>query len=223
MQSLAEYIKDFRKKNKLTQQQFADRCGLSNGFISQLENDYRPGKSKERMVPNIRTMKALANGMNIDLNELLSSVKTDINLSTEEQGSSFVNFARIPLYSPICCGDGGFADDNILDYVSLPASWLSPSKEYFAQTAKGDSMEGAGIYDGDVLVFEKTSQIQQGKIGCFCVDDNEAMCKRYRIAGDGRVYLMPANDKYDPVPVDVTAEHFRCIGVLAIVISDRRK
>ncbi|MDD5881455.1 MAG: XRE family transcriptional regulator [Stecheria intestinalis] len=223
MLSLAEYIKDFRKKNKLTQQQFADRCGLSNGFISQLENDYRPGKNKERMLPNMRTMKALAQGMGIDLNDLLSSVNTDINLYDNGSEDPVPSFKGVPRYALICCGNGGFVDDNILDYISLPSSWLSASKEYFAQTASGDSMEGAGIYDGDILVFEKVSTPQQGRIGCFCIDDNEAMCKKYRVAADGRIYLMPANPNYDPIPVDPGMEHFRCLGLLAFVISDRRK
>lgn len=83
-------------------------------------------------------------------------------------------------------------------------------------------MEGAGIYDGDVLVFEKSGTPQQGRVGCFCIDDNDAMCKKYRIAGDGRIYLMPANPNYDPIPVDPEMEHFRCLGLLAFVISDRR-
>lgn len=163
--------------------------------------------------PRVKNMQDLADYFNVSMRDL-----------TDEQNNTMPeNSSPVPLYSLICCGNGGFVDDNILDYISLPSSWLSASKEYFAQTASGDSMEGAGIYDGDILVFEKVSTPQQGRIGCFCIDDNEAMCKKYRVAADGRIYLMPANPNYDPIPVDPGMEHFRCLGLLAFVISDRRK
>lgn len=163
--------------------------------------------------PRVKNMQDLADYFNVSMRDL-----TD-----EPDGPSAASASvPVPIYAPICCGNGGFVDDNILDYISLPSAWLSASKEYFAQTAHGDSMEGAGIYDGDVLVFEKSGTPQQGRVGCFCIDDNDAMCKKYRIAGDGRIYLMPANPNYDPIPVDPEMEHFRCLGLLAFVISDRR-
>ena len=163
--------------------------------------------------PRVKNMQDLADYFNVSMRDL-----TD-----EPDGTSAASASvPVPLYAPICCGDGGFVDDNVLEYLSLPASWLSPSKEYFAQVARGDSMTGEGINDGDVLIFEKSGTPKQGKVGCFCIDDNDAMCKKYRVAGDGRIYLMPANPNYDPIQVDATMQHFRCLGILAFVISDRR-
>lgn len=132
-----------------------------------------------------------------------------------DDSNEIITSVKIPLYSPICCGNGGFCDDNIIDYVSLPSTWLNPRAEYFAQVAKGDSMKGAGIKDGDILVFEKTGHCESGQIGCFCIDDNDAMCKKYRVTDNNQIVLMPANDKYDPIVIDIENEHFRCIGVLA--------
>lgn len=219
--NLGEIIKNYRKSHSMSMDDFSSASGLSKAYIAMLESNENP-TTKKPIVPSIQTIQKAADGMHLTLDRVISMMGDEL-VSTEDDVGQPVRSLSIPLYSPICCGNGGFVDDNILDYISLPSAWLSASKEYFAQTAKGDSMEGAGIYDGDVLVFEKSGHIQQGKIGCFCVDDNEAMCKRYRIAGDGRIYLMPANDKYDPIPIDVTAEHFRCIGVLAFIISDRRQ
>lgn len=219
--NLGEIIKNYRKSHSMSMDDFSSASGLSKAYIAMLESNENP-TTKKPIVHSIQTIQKAADGMHLTLDRVISMMGDEL-VSTEDDVGQPVRSLSIPLYSPICCGDGGFVDDNILDYVSLPASWLTASKEYFAQTAKGDSMEGAGIYDGDVLVFEKSGHIQQGKIGCFCVDDNDAMCKKYRVAGDGRIYLMLANDKYDPIPIDVTSEHFRCIGVLAFVISDRRK
>jgi repressor LexA len=125
---------------------------------------------------------------------------------------------KIPLYSPICCGNGGFNDDNIIDYITLPSDMLNPRGDYFAQRAAGDSMIGEGIKPGDLLVFEKTGHCENGQIGCFCIDDNDAVCKKYRVTENNQIMLLPANDKYDPMIIDVENEHFRCIGVLAYLV-----
>lgn len=126
---------------------------------------------------------------------------------------------QIPLYDFISCGTGGFVNDNIIDYVSLPAEMFSSSKEYFAQYARGDSMINANINDGDLIIFEKTSSVSNGMIGCFCIDDNTATCKRLSMT-NGQIILLPENSSYSPIICDV--ETFKCVGKLAFVINDRR-
>lgn len=126
---------------------------------------------------------------------------------------------KIALYELISCGTGGFVDDNIIDYVSLPAEMFSSKKEYFAQYAHGDSMINANINDGDLVIFEKTSSVTNGMIGCFCIDDNTATCKRLSMT-NGQIILLPENPSYNPIIANV--ETFKCIGKLAFVINDRR-
>ena len=96
---------------------------------------------------------------------------------------------------------------------------FSSKKEYFAQYAHGDSMINANINDGDLVIFEKTSSVTNGMIGCFCVDDNIATCKRLSMT-NGQIILLPENPSYNPIIANV--ETFKCIGKLAFVINDRR-
>ena len=221
---LKDIIRKYRKEHHQTMQEFADKANLTKGYISQIENGYSFSKSGKKLVPSLETLQKLAKAMNYDINDLLSSVDIDISTTGKDEIISVKSnhSVTIPLYEAICCGNGGFVEDNIIDFISLPSDILEPSKEYFAQYAKGDSMTGAGIEDGDLLVFEKSGSIDSGKIGCFCIDDNEAMCKRFRVTSDHEIYLMPANDKYDPIHINIEDQHFRCIGILATVISDRR-
>lgn len=121
-------------------------------------------------------------------------------------------FKNIPLYTSISCGRGMFIDDEIEDYIAIPDKYLTPGVEYFANTAHGDSMIGKGIKDGDVLVFERTSVLENGMIGSFCIDNEKAYCKIYRHLPNGMIMLESANDKYDPIMIDVTNECFRIIG-----------
>ena len=44
---LSVFIRQYRKSNGLTMQKFADRAGLTKGFISQIENDFRNSNSKQ--------------------------------------------------------------------------------------------------------------------------------------------------------------------------------
>lgn len=118
----------------------------------------------------------------------------------------------ILIYGALSCGTGLFVEDEVIGHVSIPLAMLpSKSAEYFAQYASGDSMEGVGIFDGDLLVFEKTAALDNGQIGCFCIDENVATCKKFSRIG-GSVMLMPANDKYQPIIISPENECFRILG-----------
>ena len=94
--------------------------------------------------PRVDKMQALADYFRVSMRDL-----------TDDMSASDHPVLRIPLYDMISCGTGGFVDDQIIDYVVLPAEMFSPSKEYFAQYAHGDSMINAGIHDGDLVIFQK--------------------------------------------------------------------
>ncbi len=133
--------------------------------------------------------------------------------------ASNISFIKVPLYGDISCGNGAFVDDNIVDYVAVPNDNLNPKSEYFAQRAKGDSMINAGIDDGDIIVFEKVSTIDDNKIGCFCIDESMATCKRFK-RGSSYIQLIPANQNYDPIVVDLENTNFRILGKLRKVIKE---
>jgi transcriptional regulator with XRE-family HTH domain len=66
---IGEIVKDYRDKNKLSQRQFAQRCRLSNGYISMLEEGKNP-KTSEPIVPTIDTYKKIAYGMGLSVDML---------------------------------------------------------------------------------------------------------------------------------------------------------
>ena len=138
------------------------------------------------------------------------------NLSNSEQ----VKFISIPLYDSISCGTGSFVDDDIIEHVNIPSDSLNgDSSDYFAQRAKGDSMIDAGIHDGDLLVFQKTSFIEDNQIGSFCIDDGIATCKKFK-SGKSFIQLIPMNRKYDPIVIDLNDINFRVVGVLKLLIKE---
>lgn len=190
-----------RKKLGLSQDKLAEMVGYSErSSIAKIE-------SGNVDLPASK-IKALAKALNT----------TEVYLMALEDDGMYnkasIPYRYIPLYGPICCGNGGFNDDNILEYIPVPSAGLADHKDYFCQYAVGDSMIEK-IEEGDLLVFEKCSIPEINGIGCFCIDENTSTCKKYVISG-GIHMLMPLNSKYDPIVVDSLS--FRCIGNLKKII-----
>lgn len=70
---LKDFLREYREAHGLSQRQFAEQCGFSNGYISMLERGYNP-KTKEPIACSIKTLNKLAAGMGITLNSLLLNV-----------------------------------------------------------------------------------------------------------------------------------------------------
>lgn len=144
------------------------------------------------------------------------------NLSSDSEDVAHKLFYHVPLYESLSCGKGLFVNDNVIEYLTLPESLLSSSKEYFCQYAVGDSMMNENIHDGDLLVFEKTTHIENGQIGCFCVDENMATCKKfYKDSASSIITLQPANPKHAPIIVTIESMNFHVVGKLRLVINKR--
>ncbi|MCI9094012.1 MAG: helix-turn-helix domain-containing protein [Coprobacillus sp.] len=212
---MGKVIKQLREERRLTQSDLAKTLNVSPSTIGMWENNVRS--------PNEDTKEAIADYFNVDMNYLYG--KTLIRNSYRETENNEIysqldlSFGKLPLYDDLCCGDGMFNDDNIIEYITVPSDGLNPNLEYFCQRAKGDSMTGAGIIDGDILVFEKTNVIDDGCIGAFCVDENTATCKKIK-KGKEFIQLLPMNSNYDPIIITLDNYNFRIVGKLKKVVRD---
>lgn len=68
--TLGDCVKEFREYHGLSQRQFSEMCGLSNAYISVLENNLNP-KTKEPPVPTYGVYKKIANTMGISVDSLM--------------------------------------------------------------------------------------------------------------------------------------------------------
>ena len=221
--TLGEFISDYRKEHKLSMQALADKSNLSKGYISMLENNFIPTNTNKKITPSVEAIKKLAHGMNVSFEYLLSLIDGDVSWEENKADAKIykalkLNYIYVPRYSNICCGNGGFADDNVLEFVPVPNDGLNENKEYFCQYASGDSMADM-IQDGDLIIFEKCSVPAVNAIGCFCVGENESMCKKFTVV-NGVPILKPLNSVYDPVIVNT--EDFKCLGILKKIIKTIR-
>lgn len=190
------------------------REAIQKSGYSFVELEKRTGFSKSALQ---RYSSGVTEKIPIDVIEVLSNVlgvTAEYLMGWDKRTDEIIDSIRnkIPLYSVLCCGTGIFVDENIEDYIVIPDRMVKNGKEYFANTAIGDSMIGKGINDGDIIIFEKTNVLENGNIGAFCINDGNCVCKIFRKLKNGMVILESANDNYDPIEVDLTDDCFRIIG-----------
>ena len=68
--------------------------------------------------------------------------------------------------------------------------------EHYALEVDGDSMDDAGIYDGDTAIIRRSDTAENGSIVVALVEDNEVTLKRLRRKG-ASIALEPANTAYE--------------------------
>jgi DNA polymerase V len=90
-----------------------------------------------------------------------------------------------------------------------------PAATFFVR-ACGDSMMGAGIQDGDILVVDKSLTARDGSIIIASVGGDFTV-KTYRIDKRGSHWLVPANSQFRPIALDETSD-FSIFGVVTAVI-----
>jgi DNA polymerase V len=136
----------------------------------------------------------------------------DIQMLLEKNPSLY----GIPLYSSkVAAGFPAPGDDYIERYLDLNEKFIKHPAATFMVVASGDSMTGAGIKSGDLLIVDRSLEAKHGKVVIAAID-GELTVKRLSKVGE-RLQLLPANPAY-PL-IDITDTHELVIwGVVTFVI-----
>jgi repressor LexA len=111
------------------------------------------------------------------------------------------------------------------DPIPLPRDVVGPEEGLFILKIVGDSMIGVGIFPGDwVVVRELYEKPRDGDIVAALIDgiEVEGTVKTYRKM-DRRVWLMPQNPAYTPIPGDKAIIRGKVVAVLRPVGSGARQ
>ena len=96
------------------------------------------------------------------------------------------------------------ADDFKEIRISLDKELIKNKEATFYARVDGDSMIGAGLEDGDLLVIDRSLNPENGRIAV-CLIDGDFTVKRIKIEKD-EVYLIPENKKYKPIKLKEESE-----------------
>lgn len=102
----------------------------------------------------------------------------------------------VPLIGRVTAGEPILAVQNIEDYIPLPRD-LAGGEGTFLLSVRGDSMIGAGIYDGDLVIVRPQPSADNGDIVVALLEE-EATVKRY-FREKGAVRLQPENPTMEPI------------------------
>ena len=102
---------------------------------------------------------------------------------------------RVPVVGHVAAGSPILAQECIEDYLTFDTQGLSG--EHFALKVRGESMIGAGILPGDLVVVHQQDTFHNGEIVVALFED-EATVKTLR-RKDGETWLMPENPDYEPI------------------------
>jgi len=133
-----------------------------------------------------------------------------------------IRITDVPIYGQIPAGMSALTEQTIEGHVSLDARSANVSKNRgtFALRVRGESMVGAHIIDGDIVILEDHKELHNGDIVAALID-GETTLKRY-VVEHGRPYLKAENPRY---PNLIPARELKIQGVMVSLVrkQERRK
>ena len=187
-------------KNRLTEamqlrgiraSELSQRTGLSKARISQYVNG--------KFIPKSDAILLMAEVLGVS--ELWLMGKTaDMNPTTPEtvpcpENISPLRLRRFPVLGEIACGLPVLAvEDTDGGYVTA-----ADTDADFCLTAKGDSMIGARIFDGDEVFIQRTDVVENGEIAAVVVDGEATLKRVYFYPAEGKLVLTAENPAYAPL------------------------
>lgn len=107
-------------------------------------------------------------------------------------------FFAYPVLGTVRAGLPQPASDEAFEYLSVEELLIREPNRTAMCHVRGDSMNGAGLLDGDVVIVETNSVVEPGDIVVAAVD-GQLTVKVLRKANDGTFFLEAANPAYEPI------------------------
>ncbi len=123
---------------------------------------------------------------------------------------------KVPLVEGIRAGFPSPAEDYTEPTLDLNRYVIkNPASTFYARIT-GDSMIGADIHDGDIVVIDKSLEPKDGNIAV-CFIDGEFTLKQIKVE-KGKLLLMPANPQFHPIEI-TEDNHFVVWGIVTHIVK----
>ena len=165
---------------------------LSKVDLSQyISGKYEPKQIKLNILAlALGVSEAWLMGFDVPMERLTVHTSDDIS----KYGLMPIEVKKIPLLGEIACGEPIYASEDRESYVIAGTD----IKADFALKAKGDSMIGARIMDGDIVFIRRQSMVDNGEIAAVIIEDEATLKRVYYYPEDKRLILQAENAKYPP-------------------------
>ena len=193
-------LKQLRKDKRLTQQDMAEYLGINQNTYSYWEND--------KVKIDNKSLEKLSAFFGVSVDYILGRTDIEVNILSLDNVYP-IELKRFPVLGNIACGEPCFADEDHETYIVASKD----IKADFCLVAKGDSMTGARIYDGDVVFIRKQPTVNNGEIAAVLIGEEATLKRWYFYPDKNKLVLTPANEAYEPfVYIGDELNEVRCLG-----------
>ncbi len=141
-----------------------------------------------------------------------------IMVVADEKGKAAEEMIRVPLVGNVACGMPIWAEEMIEDWIPLSTKLVGHTQDVFMLRAKGDSMNLAGIDDGDYIVFRRQNTALPGDKVVVLIG-TEATVKKIKFDGK-KVSFIPVSSNKDHKPIVPKPGTFMIQGKVIGVIKN---
>ena len=208
MESMADRIKELRRKNKMTLEEMGAILGIGRSGALK----YEQGKVKNIKRSAIMNLAAAF------------GVSPSYHLFGEDEATPAPNVLpikkkRFPLLGKIACGEPIFADEERESYVDAGTEINAD----FCLKCTGDSMIGARILNGDIVFIRRQDMVENGEIAAVVIDDEATLKRVFYDPEKGKMVLQAENPRFQPlVYVGDELNEIRILGKAVAFQSDVR-
>lgn len=216
MATFDERLRELRNQKELSQQDLGDMIDQTKQAISQYERGVRK--------PDINTLSALSDIFNVSMDYLTGKADVtvrfvnsdDLKVLNRQVIPNFSNIhpigiQRYPVLGSVACGKPVYMAEERELYVDSTVAVHAD----FVLIAKGDSMVGARINDGDIVFIRKQETVENGEIAVVAIDD-EATLKRFYKYTD-LIVLRAENPEYKDI--ELRPEDHKEVHVLGKAVA----
>lgn len=187
MSFFSDRLKSLRRDTHTTQEKLAEDLGVAKSLISMYETGKR--------LPSFEMLESIADYFNVPISSLVGQE----NYSIPDILPVYPRY--VPILGGAACGEPIYDPGDGTKF--LPVDPDSPCD--FALIARGDSMTGDMIFDGDIVYFVRCNDVQDGQIAAITIDDGVTIKHVSRLREpDGsiiRTQLLSSNLKYQPITI----------------------
>ena len=177
-------IKSRRKELNLTLEQVGDLVGVGKSTVRKWETGDIENMKRDKIVK-------LAKALRVSPSYIMG-------IEEEQPQIETLPVKKIPVVSRISAGLPIYSEENLIDYIYFATNKLNSDKEEFGLKVSGDSMDKI-FQDGDIVVVEKDSIVENGQLGVVMINGYNATVKRIRYNGD-QVILIPESNNTNHYP-----------------------
>ncbi|ARJ08735.1 transcriptional regulator [Staphylococcus lugdunensis] len=171
-------IKSRRKELNLTLEQVGDLVGVGKSTVRKWETGDIENMKRDKIVK-------LAKALRVSPSYIMGIEEEQPQLET-------LPVKKIPVVSKISAGLPIYSEENLIDYIYFATNKLNSDKEEFGLKVSGDSMDKI-FQDGDIVVVEKDSVVENGQLGVIMINGYNATVKRVRYEKN-RIILIPESN-----------------------------